>query len=53
MTGTSLAAVLLMVGIVMLVMSYWRQIAILLLSIVMTVFCFGVYYVVSVIAYMN
>jgi hypothetical protein len=51
MTGTSLAAVLLIVGMVMLVMSYWRQIAVFILFIFMTVFCFGVYYIVSAIAY--
>jgi hypothetical protein len=50
MTGTSLVAVLLMVGIVMLVMSYWRQIAVLILSIVITVFCFGVYWIINIIA---
>ena len=49
MSETGLAAVLLMIGTVMLVMCYWKQIAIFLLFIAVTVFCFGVYYVVSMI----
>jgi hypothetical protein len=48
MSATGLAAVLLMVGIVMLVMSFWRQIAIFILFLVVTVFCFGIYYIVSI-----
>jgi hypothetical protein len=50
MSGTGLAAVMLMVFGVMLVMSFWRQIAILILYIGVTIFCFGVYYIVSTIA---
>jgi len=49
MSGTGLAAVLLMVGAVMLVMCYWKQIAIFLLFVAVTVFCLGVYYIVSMI----
>jgi hypothetical protein len=49
MSGTGLAAVLLMIGTVMLVVCFWKQIAIFLLFMVVTVFCFGVYYVVSTI----
>jgi hypothetical protein len=51
MSETGLAAVLLMVGMVILVMTYWKQVAILLLFAVVTVFCFGIYYIVSIIAY--
>ena len=50
MSETGLAAVLLMIGMVMLVMCFWKQIAIFLLFAVVTVFCFGVYYIVSTIA---
>ena len=53
MSGTGLAAVMLMVGIVMLVMSFWRQIAIFMLFVITTVFCFGVYYIVSIISYIT
>jgi hypothetical protein len=49
MLGTGLAAVLLMIGIVMLVFCYWKQIAIFLLFLAVTVFCFGIYYIVSTI----
>jgi hypothetical protein len=49
MSGTGLAAVLLMIGTVMLVMCYWKQIAIFLLFVAITVFCLGVYYIVSMI----
>jgi uncharacterized membrane protein len=47
----SLAAVLLTVGIVLLVISFWRQIAILMLFVITTVFCFGVYNIVSTISH--
>jgi hypothetical protein len=53
MSGTGLAAAMLMIGIVMLVMSLWRQIAIFMLFVITTVFCFGVYYIVSIISYMT
>ena len=53
MSGTGLVAVMLMVGAVMLAMSYWRQIAIFVLFVVATVFCFGVYYIFCIIAYMG
>jgi hypothetical protein len=33
-------------------MSFWRQIAILILYLAVTVFCLGVYYVVSTIKYL-
>jgi hypothetical protein len=51
MSMTGLGAVLLMVGIVLLVMTYWKQIALFLLFAVVTVFCFGIYYMASIIAY--
>jgi hypothetical protein len=45
MSGTGLTTVLLMIGIVMLMLRYWKQIAIFLLFVAVTVFCFGVYYI--------
>jgi hypothetical protein len=51
MSGPGLAAVLLMVFAVMVVTSFWRQIAIFLFYLAVTVFCFGVYYIISIIAY--
>jgi hypothetical protein len=53
MSGTGLAAVMLMIGTVMLVVMLWRQIAIFLLFVITGVFCFGVYYIVSIISYMT
>jgi hypothetical protein len=53
MSGPSLAAVLLMVATVMLVMSFWRQIAVFLLFVITTVFCFGAYYIIRTISYMT
>ena len=47
MSETGLTAMLLMIGIVVLVICFWKQIAIFLLISTGTVFCFGVYYVVS------
>ena len=49
MSEIGLGAVLLMIGMVMLVICYWKQIAIFLLFIAVTTFCFGVYYIVSTI----
>ena len=49
MSGTGLAAVLLMIGAVMLVVCFWKQIVLFLLLALGTVFCFGVYYIVSTI----
>jgi uncharacterized membrane protein len=49
MSETGLTAVLLMVGMIMLVICCWKQIAIFLLFVALTVFCFGVYYIVSTI----
>jgi hypothetical protein len=47
MSEIGLGAVLLTIGIVMLVMRFWKQIAIFLLFVIVTVFCFGVYYLAS------
>ena len=47
MSDNGLAAVLLMIGAVMLVICFWKQIAIFLLFMSVTVFCFGVSFVVS------
>jgi hypothetical protein len=49
MSEIGLGAVLLMIGIVMLMICFWKQIAIFLLFVVISVFCFGVYYIVSAI----
>jgi hypothetical protein len=49
MSGTDVATVMLMVFAVMILMSFWRQIAILILYLAVTVFCFGVYYIVRMI----
>jgi hypothetical protein len=49
MSGTSLATVMLIILAAMIVMSFWRQIAIFILYLAVTVFCFGVYYIVSLI----
>ena len=49
MSGTGLAAVLLMIGTVMIVVCFWKQIALFLLLAAGTVFCFGVYYIVGTI----
>jgi uncharacterized membrane protein len=49
MSGPGLAAVLLVIGIVLLVVSFWRQIIAFVLLLILTVFCFGVYYIVSLI----
>jgi hypothetical protein len=51
MSGSGLAAVILMVFAVMVVTSFWRQIAILLFYVAFAVFCFGIYYIVSTITY--
>jgi hypothetical protein len=53
MSGTGLVVVMLMIGSAMLVMSFWRQIAAFMIFIIAAIFCFGVYYVVSIIAYMT
>ena len=53
MAGTGLPAVMLMVGIVMLVILLWRQILVIMLFVSATVFCCGVYYIVSIISYMR
>jgi hypothetical protein len=53
MSGTGLAAVMLMVGIVMLVMSFWRQIATFMLFVIVTIFCFGIYFIISTFAYIT
>jgi hypothetical protein len=49
MSVTGLGAVLLMIGTVMLVMCYWKQIAFFLLFVAVTVFCCGVYFLVTII----
>jgi hypothetical protein len=51
MSATGLAAVMLMVFTVMIVMSFWRQIAIFILYLGVTVFCFGVYYIVRIVTH--
>jgi hypothetical protein len=49
MPGTGLGAVLLMIGMVMFVMCFWKQIAIFLLFVTATVFCIGIYFIVSIV----
>jgi hypothetical protein len=49
MLPTGLTAVLLMIGSVMLVFCFWKQIAVFLLFLTVSVFCFGIYYIVSTI----
>ena len=51
MLPAGLTAVLLMIGSVMLVLCFWKQIAIILLFLTVTVFCFGIYYIVSTIGF--
>jgi hypothetical protein len=51
MSATGLATVIVMVFAVTLVMSYWRQIAIFLLYVFVTVFCLGIYFIVSIIVH--
>jgi hypothetical protein len=51
MSATGLATVMFMVFAVMIVMSFWRQIATFIFFLAVTVFCFGVYYIVSILAY--
>jgi uncharacterized membrane protein YtjA (UPF0391 family) len=52
MSATGLATVMFMVFVVMIVMSFWRQIAIFILYFAVTVFCFGVYYIVSIVTHL-
>jgi hypothetical protein len=52
MSETGFAAVMFMVLAVMIVVSYWRQIAVLMLYVAAIAFCFGVYHIVSIITYM-
>jgi hypothetical protein len=49
MSETDLTAVILMVGMIVLIMAFWRLIAIFLLALAITVFCFGAYYIVNII----
>jgi hypothetical protein len=52
MSATGLATVMFMVFALMIVMSFWRQIAIFILYLAVTVFCFGVYYIVSIMTHL-
>ena len=49
MTGTSVATVMLIALAVMMIMSFWRQIAILFIYIVLVIFFLGIYFVVCAI----
>jgi hypothetical protein len=49
MSEIGLGAVLLMIGMIMLMLCYWKQIAIFLLFVIVTVFGFGIYYIVNII----
>ena len=46
MSEADLGTVILMIFMIMLAISFWRQILMLMLFIIVTVFCFGIYYVV-------
>jgi hypothetical protein len=52
MSMTGLATVMLMVFAVTIAISFWRQIAIFMLCLAITVFCLGVYYIVSLITHL-
>ena len=49
MSEIGLGAVLVMIGIVLFVMCFWKQIAVFLLFVALTTFGFGVYYIGSTI----
>jgi hypothetical protein len=49
MSEAGLAAVLLIIGTVMLVITFWRQIIAFVLVVFLTIFCCGVYYIVVII----
>jgi len=44
MLQPGLATLILMIFVAMLVTAFWRQVLVLLLSVVLTIFCFGLYY---------
>lgn len=46
--SNGLTTVILMTVIIMFVMSFWRQLAIFILAVAVAVFCFGAYYIISV-----
>ena len=52
MSVPGLLAVMTLIGIIMLVMSFWRQIVAFILFACITVFCFGLYYIVSLVEQM-
>jgi hypothetical protein len=52
MSETDLTAVMLMVGMIVLIMAFWRLIAIFLLALAITVFCFGAYYIMVIILHL-
>jgi hypothetical protein len=53
MSGSGLVATMVMIGIITLIMSFWRQIAVFILFVGVGVFCFGVYYIVSIVEQMR
>ena len=53
MSETGISAVLLIIGMVILLVCFWKQIALFLLLAAGTVFCFGVYYIAGIIAYLT
>jgi len=52
MSETDLTTVMLMVGMIVLIMAFWRLIAIFLLALAVTVFCFGAYYIMVIILHL-
>jgi hypothetical protein len=51
MPVTGLAIAMLVAFAILILLSFWRQVAILLLYVFITVFCAGVYFIVSTITY--
>jgi hypothetical protein len=52
MSETHLTAVMLMIGMIVLIMAFWRLIAIFLLAVAVTVFCFGAYYIMVILLHL-
>jgi hypothetical protein len=51
MPGADLTAVIMMICMIMLAICFWRQILMLMLFIIVTIFCFGIYYIVRTLGY--
>jgi hypothetical protein len=53
MSGSGLVAVMVLIAIIMLIMSFWRQIAVFIMFVAVAIFCFGVYYIVIIVEQMR